>query len=173
MFLKLKSILHDYFRTKRLKAFARAYSDLSNLSVLDVGGTPYMWDILNKYFGLSPKKVVLLNKNPVHLSSGNNYETVIGDARQLPFADGQFDLVFSNSVIEHVGSIVDKREFAKESQRVGKEFYIQTPNRWFPVEPHIIAFFIHWLPRNMYKKLHFLSMIYLYRIYLIMNYPTF
>ncbi len=170
MFLKLKSILHNYFRIKRLKAFAKSYPDLSTLSVLDVGGTPYMWDTLNKHFGLVPKHVILLNSNRVHLSSGNNnYETVVGDARKLPFADGQFDLVFSNSVIEHVGNSLEKSEFAKECQRVGKELYVQTPNRWFPIEPHIIAFLIHWLPRNLYKKLHFLSIMYLYRTYLILK----
>lgn len=126
-----------------------------------------MWDKLNKHFGLVPKQVTLLNSNPVHLSSdNNNYQTIVGDARKLPFTDGQFDLVFSNSVIEHVGNSTDKSEFAKECQRVGKEIYIQTPNRWFPVEPHIVALFIHWLPRNLYKKVHFISIMHLYQTYL-------
>lgn len=167
MLLKIKSFLHDYFRIKRLKKFAESYPDLANLSVLDVGGTPYMWDRLNKHFGLVPKQVTLLNSNPVHLSSDNNsYQTVVGDARKLPFVDGQFDLVFSNSVIEHVGNSMDKSEFAKECQRVGKEIYIQTPNRWFPIEPHIVALFIHWLPRSLYKKVHFISVMHLYQTYL-------
>ncbi|MEM8722087.1 MAG: class I SAM-dependent methyltransferase [Cyanobacteria bacterium P01_G01_bin.39] len=164
MLLKIKSFLHDYFRIKRLKKFAESYPDLANLSVLDVGGTPYMWDRLNKHFGLVPKQVTLLNSNPVHLSSDNNsYQTVVGDARKLPFVDGQFDLVFSNSVIEHVGNSMDKSEFARECQRVGKEIYIQTPNRWFPIEPHIVALFIHWLPRNLYTKVHFISIMHLYQ----------
>ncbi len=179
MLLKIKSSLHDYFRTKRLKSFAEAYPDLANLSVLDVGGTPYMWEMLNRYFGLAPKKLVLLNSNPVHLSDGNDYESsvsssvnytaVVGDARDLKFADSEFDLVFSNSVIEHVGSSLEKNKFARGCERVGKEFFIQTPNRWFPIEPHIVTFFIHWLPRNLYKKLHFISVMYLYRIYLIIK----
>lgn len=167
MFIKLKRTLYNYFRIKRLKAFAESYPDLANLSVLDVGGTPYMWNKLSKHCGLVPKHVTLLNSNQVHLSSdNNNYETLVGDARKLPFADDQFDLVFSNSVIEHVGNSMDKRKFAEECQRVGKEIYIQTPNRWFPIEPHIVAFFIHWLPRNLYKKLHFISIMHLYQTYL-------
>lgn len=176
MLLKIKRTLHDYFRTKRLESFVEVYPDLGNLSVLDVGGTPYMWEMLNKHFGLVPKKVVLLNANPVHLSKENdyvsgtsstiNYEIVCGDARDLKFTDEQFDLVFSNSVIEHVGNSSDKNKFARECKRVGKEFYIQTPNRWFPIEPHLVAFFIHWLPRNLYRKLHFLSIMHLYQIYL-------
>lgn len=167
MFIKIKSYLHKYFRVARLKTFADAYPDLSNLSVLDIGGTVDIWDMLKKYYDLAPKQLVLLNTNSVHLSRSSDHKTVVGDARELPFPDQSFDLVFSNSVIEHVGDAIDKAKFAQESKRVGKEIYIQTPNRWFPIEPHIIAFFIHWLPRKLYKKLHFLSVMYVYRWYLI------
>lgn len=145
------------FRIKRLKQFYETYPDLPQLSVLDVGGSPVIWDLLKEELEVAPKHVVILNKEERELYG--NYECHTGDARQLPYADNSFDLVFSNSVIEHVGNAEDKLKFAKECVRVGKEIYIQTPNRWFPIEPHIFAFFIHWLPKPLYKKLSFLSIL--------------
>jgi len=50
--------------------------------------------------------------------------------------DGEFDLVFSNSVIEHVGDFERMRQFVHEARRVAKSYWIQTPSKWFPIEPH-------------------------------------
>jgi hypothetical protein len=72
--------------------------------------------------------------------------TSIGDGRSLEFADKSFDLAFSNSVIEHVGDWTDMRQFAAELQCVGKSFHCQTPNKWFPVEPHFGTLFLYWIP---------------------------
>lgn len=145
------------YRYKRLEKFCQIFPDLPQLSVLDVGGSPVIWDLLKQEFDISPKQVILLNTEERELYG--DYECCLGDARQLPYADNSFDLVFSNSVIEHVGNAEDQLRFAKECERVGKEIYIQTPNRWFPIEPHIFAFFIHWLPKPIYKKLSFLSIL--------------
>lgn len=151
------------FRAQRLLAFAKAYPDLSKLSVLDVGGSPAVWALLKEQFDLAPNHLVLLNNNPKELRSCS-YETILADARQIPFLDQSFNLVFSNSVIEHIGNEHDQFQFVKECERVGKEIYIQTPNRWFPLEPHIYAVFIHWLPKFWYKKLLFLSALYVFYI---------
>ena len=66
----------------------------------------------------------------------------------LPFRDGAFDVVFSNSVIEHVGDAASQRLFASEIARVGRAYWVQTPNRWFPVEQHLLTPLVHWLPRS-------------------------
>jgi SAM-dependent methyltransferase len=71
---------------------------------------------------------------------------VQGDALNLPFADGEFDLVFSNAVIEHVGGREQQRRFVEESLRVARRAFITTPNRWFPVEVHTRLPLVHWLP---------------------------
>ncbi|HEV2448400.1 MAG TPA: methyltransferase domain-containing protein, partial [Candidatus Sulfopaludibacter sp.] len=71
-----------------------------------------------------------------------------GDGRALPFRDGAFDVVFSNSVIEHVGDGESQRRFAREVARVGRGYWVQTPNRWFPVEQHLFTPLVHWLPRR-------------------------
>ena len=71
---------------------------------------------------------------------------VAGDGRSLPFRDGSFDVVFSNSVIEHVGDAASQRRFAREVARVGRAYWVETPNRWFPVEQHLLTPLVHWLP---------------------------
>ena len=71
---------------------------------------------------------------------------VQGDACALPFADGEFDIVFSNAVIEHVGDRAKQRLFVSEALRVGRRVFLTTPNRRFPVEVHTRLPFVHWLP---------------------------
>lgn len=69
------------------------------------------------------------------------------DALDLPFADREFDLVFSNAVIEHVGQEPEQRRFVEEHARVGKHWILTTPNRAFPVESHSHHIVRHWSPR--------------------------
>ncbi|MBA2741803.1 MAG: class I SAM-dependent methyltransferase [Actinobacteria bacterium] len=71
---------------------------------------------------------------------------VQGDALALPFADGEFDIVFSNAVIEHVGRRDRQRRFVVEALRVGRRVFITTPNRRFPLEVHTRLPLVHWLP---------------------------
>jgi len=78
---------------------------------------------------------------------------VRADGRGLPFADGEFDVAYSNSVIEHVVEPADRRALAKELTRVGGRYFVQTPNRWFPVEPHALLPLVHWLPRRVGRRL--------------------
>ncbi len=66
-------------------------------------------------------------------------------AEGLPFADGEFDLVYCNSVIEHVPP-ARREAFAAELRRVGRGWYVQTPAWSFPIEPHALLPFAHWLP---------------------------
>jgi len=66
----------------------------------------------------------------------------------LPFADGEFDLVYCSSVIEHVPP-EDRDAFAAELLRVGRGWFVQTPSRSFPIEPHALLPFAHWLPRSL------------------------
>jgi SAM-dependent methyltransferase len=71
---------------------------------------------------------------------------VQGDACALPFADGEFDIVFSNAVIEHVGDHERQRQLVSEALRVGRRIFITTPNRRFPIEVHTRLPLMHWLP---------------------------
>jgi methyltransferase family protein len=119
--------------------------------VLDVGGLPFNWSLLPQ----SPRLVMLNIAIPTAPGPGPGPAAawVIGDGRRLPFRDGAFDLVFSNAVIEHVGDFESQRRFAEECRRVGLGYYVQTPNRRFPVEVHLMRPFIHWMPRPVQERL--------------------
>lgn len=71
---------------------------------------------------------------------------VRADARNLPFADHSFDIVFSNAVIEHLGATEQQQKFVQECLRVGKRLFITTPAREFIVDPHTLIPFAHWFP---------------------------
>jgi 2-polyprenyl-3-methyl-5-hydroxy-6-metoxy-1,4-benzoquinol methylase len=73
------------------------------------------------------------------------------------FQDKQFEVVFSNSVIEHVGNLGDQKRMADEVMRTGKRYFVQTPNYYFPIEPHVLLPAYHWLPRSVriYLTRHF------------------
>ena len=73
---------------------------------------------------------------------------VRGDALDLPFEDGAFDVAFSNAVIEHVGPREAQERFVAELLRVAPRVFVTTPNRWFPVEVHTRLPLVHWLPER-------------------------
>jgi len=111
---------------------------------LDVGGSLDWWRMVAP-LNLDITIVNLDTKQEDDVRSAG-FKFLAADGRHLPFADQSFVLSLSNSVIEHVGDWSDQQRFALELMRTGKSFYLQTPNRWFPIEPHIVAPFIHWLP---------------------------
>jgi len=74
---------------------------------------------------------------------------VRADGRDLPFADGAFDIGFSNAVVEHVrGGREGQRRFVHELCRVARRVFVTTPNRYFPLEVHTLVPFAHWLPQR-------------------------
>ena len=74
---------------------------------------------------------------------------VRADGRDLPFGDGEFDLGFSNAVVEHVaGGREGQRQFVHELCRVAQRVFVTTPNRRFPLEVHTLLPFVHWLPKG-------------------------
>jgi hypothetical protein len=79
---------------------------------------------------------------------------VRADGRDLPFADGEFDVAFSNAVLEHVGEREAQRDFVRELCRVSRRVFLTTPNRWFPLEVHTLLPLVHWLPRAPRESLY-------------------
>lgn len=132
------------FRTRRMARFARAFGVTERTTVLDVGGTPAIWSLLPRV-----PRVTLLNLKP---TAGSPIPVVVADARRLPFPDRSFDVVFANSLIDHLGTLPDQAAFAQECRRVGRGYWVQSPNRRFPIEPHVLTPFVHWLPRSWRRR---------------------
>ena len=132
-----------YFRRRRMQRFAREFGITAETRVLDIGGTPDCWALVP----LRPR-LTLLNTPRARDDLAGAASWVAGDGRRLPFRDAAFDVVFSNSVIEHVGDAASQERFAREVARVGRGYWVQTPNRWFPVEQHLFTPFVHWLPKS-------------------------
>ena len=133
---------NTWFRWRRMQRFARELEIGPETRVLDVGGTPETWEMLRER-----PRVTLLNTPRTKAEFPGAAWWVAGDGRALPFRDGSFDVVFSNSVIEHVGDAASQLRFASEIARVGRAYWVQTPNRWFPVEQHLLTPLVHWLPK--------------------------
>ena len=128
-----------HFRARRMTRFIRELGVTAETTILDVGGTPLNWSLLP----FRPRVALLNTTREERPESG--WIFVAGDGRSLPFRDRSFDIVFSNSVIEHVGEKAGQRRFASEVARVGRSYWIQTPDRHFPVEPHLLTPFLHFL----------------------------
>ena len=138
------------FRIKRLQEFEKMFfsrfSGLEKIEILDVGGTSYFWknSALLSHPGLH---ITLLNLYPVE-TSHPAIHSVQGDATDMrEFETGSFDLVFSNSVIEHLYTLELQQKMASEILRVGKSYFIQTPNIYFPIEAHYALPFAQYYPK--------------------------
>ncbi|MEK6277262.1 MAG: methyltransferase domain-containing protein [Actinomycetota bacterium] len=77
---------------------------------------------------------------------------VRGDARDLPFEPASFAIAYSNSLIEHIDP-ADRPRFAEQIRRVGRHYWVQTPNRSFPVEPHVLLPGFQFLPERVQRRL--------------------
>lgn len=133
------------------------YADRGSVRILDLGGRRQYWRIFDDgYLQARRVHVTLLNSDPTNLelSGEANFEAVAGDACDLSgYRDSAFDIAHSNSTIEHVGDWPRVEAFAREARRVAQRYYIQTPYYWFPIEPHFLLPFFHWLPEGVRAKM--------------------
>ena len=139
------------FRARRLKKFEklffRNFNTKKTIHILDVGGTDYFWK-QSKVPNIPGVTITLLNLHR-EKTTHPNIKSLVGDATCMhEFADKKFDLIFSNSVIEHVYSYENQMKMAEEIQRVGTLYFVQTPNKYFPVEAHYAIPFAQYMPKD-------------------------
>ncbi len=143
----IKGNLSNKFRQNRINLFMNLLTskNIKGLKILDVGGTDYHWRTLDIDNTLN-FEIILLNPEDV-TQKHPQFRYVKGDGRNLSlFENGSIDVVYSNSVIEHVGEWKDQLRFAQEIKRISRSYFVQTPNYFFPFEPHFLTMGIHYLP---------------------------
>jgi 2-polyprenyl-3-methyl-5-hydroxy-6-metoxy-1,4-benzoquinol methylase len=139
------------WRTQRYELFERLCNLRPDDRILDVGAG---WGAaLERFNTVNP--IVALDLNPIESDwlAAPNVTVVQGDATNLPFGDAEFDVAFSNSVIEHVPHELQPA-FASEVRRVATRYFVQTPNRYFPIEPHYQLPLFQFLPEGTRRALN-------------------
>lgn len=138
--------IEERARRDRHTLFVGLLSPLEKpLKILDVGGTYEYW-LHTDVASLGAVRIVLLNLFPQD-GLPPNFSAAVGDARDLSrYADQEFDVIFSNSVLGHVGGFADKIRMASEIRRVGKRYFVQTPNHGFLIDWRTLVPCFHFLP---------------------------
>jgi hypothetical protein len=136
-------------RERRWQMLHERFPDLEQMSVLDLGGTADAWQLAPS----RPARLVLLNIDQP--GTVGDAESVIGDACDPPdwLARQHFDLVLSNSLIEHVGGHWRRQRFAAVVRTLAEHYWVQTPYRYFPLEPHYVGPFFQFLPLSVRGRL--------------------
>jgi hypothetical protein len=149
---RIHHLFFPYFRTRRMRRFAAVFRPTRDTSILDVGGALYNWQTIG-----CDARVTLVNIGFRYFKVADrlppNVSLALGDGRRLAYADDSFEICYSNSVIEHLSDFEGQQRFAAEVRRVGRGVWVQTPARWFFLEPHLVTPFIHWLPRSWQRRL--------------------
>lgn len=133
-----------------LKMIESIHKNKGSVSIIDLGGTMKYWNIVSgKYLSDHNVNITIVNLPGSSMPEDQEpYRFVWADACNLAdFKDKEFDIAHSNSVVEHVGDWGRMVQFAEELKRVSKSYFCQTPNYWFPIEPHCMTPFFHWLPK--------------------------
>lgn len=133
-------------RAKRFEAFTNLLRDMPKpVKIIDLGGTASFWQRSGRLDdGALDITIVNVQDQP---SLEGRVHVIKGDAADLTDLDSLcFDVAFSNSVIEHLFTFERQMTMAHEMQRVAQVYWLQTPNYWFPVEPHFHFLGWQWLP---------------------------
>lgn len=139
------------------EAFARAFPPRKEWSVLDLGVNASL-ERSEQYF-FEHHYPYRSRITACGLEAPDRFHRCYPDVRYvraerdgpLPFMDGEFDVVFCNAVVEHVGGPPAQRAFVREIARISRAAFITTPNRWYPIELHTVLPLVHWLPTPWYR----------------------
>ncbi len=155
----LASRIAEYQRRKMYGAFVQSMSLNDSDLIVDVGATTEQTydgsNYLEAWYGRASQITAVGIGDASFLTSRYpGVRFVQADGCRLPFKDNSFDVAHSSAVLEHVGNRSNQVEFLSELSRVARRgLFVTTPNRWFPVEFHMVLPLLHWLPMRTYRKL--------------------
>jgi hypothetical protein len=149
-----QSSIGSKLRAKRiaplLEMIQSIYNEHGFVNIIDIGGTETYWGIVPLAYLLDRQVNITIVNLPGTAKAQDRgpFKFIVADGCNLQaFGDRSFHIAHSNSVVEHVGDWSKMVEFADELLRVSQAYFVQTPNYWFPVEPHCVTPFFHWLPK--------------------------
>ncbi len=151
--------LSNYNRQKKFQYFMDYFRPTSKTSILDIGASEKEYqengNILEKKYPY-PEKITVLGVDEYKdfIERYPKVKVVKYDGKEkFPFQNKEFDICWSNAVLEHVGERGAQISFLKEISRVSRRLFITTPNRLFPFEIHTRAFLLHWLPKKYFDRI--------------------
>ena len=151
------------FRMRRMSFLDERIPDdgRRDVTLVDLGGTLSFWE-MNLAHLESADRLARIDVYNLDVESARSHTVGSVEVREIPgnvtqlsdVADNQYDVAFSNSVMEHVGNLDQQNRFAQEIQRVAPSFVLQTPNRYFPMEPHFYVPLFPFIPLGVRAWLH-------------------
>jgi hypothetical protein len=151
-------------RRRKLRLFLDHIAPTAETSIVDVGvadapfgedeGQAATYNFLEAMYPW-PEQITAVSVDdlPHFREAFPAIRTVKADGRDLPFGDQEFDVAFSNAVVEHLGDRTSQEAFVRELCRVARRVFVTTPNRLFPIDPHTLLPFVHWLPTRPRERL--------------------
>jgi hypothetical protein len=154
LFRKAVTFAQPAIRGRRMAQFGEIFALGPGTRIIDLGGTSEIWNLVK-----TPLDITIVNlpgtNDKKSVKSHHRFTFVEGDATRLHYyADNSFDIVFSNSVIEHVGGEANERKFAGEVRRLAPSYLVQTPSIYFPIEAHTGIPFWWTIPRFVRARMH-------------------
>jgi SAM-dependent methyltransferase len=146
----------QHFRARRGQFMLAAFPSIATQRICDLGGSRHFWDKLGlnvprqhiTIYNISSGETQGMNAQAGQPLADGDIEVVIYNGQHIPVPDKHFDLLVCNSVLEHVPPAA-RAALVVEMRRVAKSVFCQTPARSFPLEPHFLMPFVHWLPRGL------------------------
>jgi hypothetical protein len=146
-----------FARRRMFNLFMRTMGPDENTTVLDIGASAEETkeaNLLEKLYPW-PSQITctsLGSGTAITAAFPGIRHVTIEPNQSLPFRDQEFDIAYSNAVLEHVGGPNQRRQFLYEAQRVSRSLFFLVPNRWFPFEHHTGIPLLHWNPR-LFRKI--------------------
>lgn len=144
-------------RQRKWQRFLELVAPTSETSILDVGYSDHEYsatdNFLEKHYPWRQQITALGIEEPVEFRPRYpDVKVVQYNGADFPFEDGQFDVCWSNAVVEHVGGYDRQRKFLSEIRRVSRRAFVTTPNLFFPIEVHTRTPLLHWLPKRWFDR---------------------